>query len=157
MKPHAFPPAVPGWLCLAVLGGLALSATPLEADPLTGGPYVLVGAPATGGTSQGGDYTITGYVAAAGANTSSGGEFDLTCGLIGAYAATGGSVALQVELTLEGNARLWWPADAAGYRLEFTSALGSGAVWQAVDPAPAGNSFTTDPVQAARFYRLRRP
>lgn len=118
---------------------------------------MLTGAPAAGGTSQGGGYAITGYVAAAGANTSSGGEFDLTCGLIGTYGATGGSVALQVELTPEGNVRLWWPANAAGYRLEFTPALGPGAAWQAVEPAPVGNSFTTGPVQAARFYRLRQP
>ncbi len=146
-----------GRLRAALLGGLALEVAPLEADPLTGGAYVLVGAPATGGTSQGGDFAITGYVAAAGATTSSGAEFALTCGLLGLYGTTGDGLPLKVELTPKGNVRLWWAADATGYQLEFTTALGPDAVWQVVDPIPTGNSFTTGPVPAARFFRLRQP
>lgn len=150
-------PAARGWTWLAWLGGLALPAAPLEADPLSGGSYVLVGAPATGGTSQGGGFAVTGYVAAAGAGTSSGGPFDLTSGLIGAYALPDGDVALQAELTVQGNVRLGWPVDATGYQLEFAPALGPGAIWQAVQPAPVGNEYVTGPGQPARFFRLRRP
>lgn len=139
------------------LGALTLVTASLEAEPLTGGSFVLVGAPATGGTSQGGGYALTGYVATAGATTSSGGNFDLTCGLIGTYLASGGSVALQVELTPDGLVRVWWPTEATGYQLEFTTALGQEAVWQVVDPMPVGHSFTTGPTQTTRFYRLRRP
>jgi hypothetical protein len=160
MNRTALPALLPGacgGLRLAILGGLALAGALLEADPLTGGSYVLVGAPATGGTSQGGGFAVTGYVAAAGAGTSSGGQFDLTCGLIGVYALPDGDVALQAELTIQGNVRLWWPADAAGYQLEFTTALGPGAIWQAVQPAPVGNEYVTGPSQPARFFRLRRP
>lgn len=124
---------------------------------MSGGSSVLVGAPATGGTSQGGGFTVTGYVAEAGAGTSSDGQFDLTCGLLGVYALPGGDMTLQAELTAPGSVRLWWSAGAAGYRLEFTPALGPGAVWQAVQPAPVGNEYVTGPSQPARFFRLRRP
>ncbi len=146
-----------GGLRLAMLGGLALAGALLKADPLTGGSYVLVGAPATGGRSQGGGFTLTGFVAAAGAGTSSGAPFDLTCGLIGVYVLPDGEVALQAELTIQGDVRLWWPADAGGYQLEFATALGPGSVWQTVQPAPAGNEYLTSPTQPARFFRLRRP
>lgn len=146
-----------GWRRLARAGGLTLVAATLNADPLTGDSFVLVGAPATGGTARGGDYVLNGSVAAAGANTSSGEEFHLTSGLLGMYTPLTGTVELRAELTAGGQVRIWWPADAAGYRLEFTPALGPNPAWRAVEPAPAGNEYMTAPVQPARFYRLRQP
>lgn len=147
----------PGWGRLVRVSSLTLVAATLHADPLTGGSFVLVGAPAAGGTARGGDFVLNGYVAAAGANTSSGVDFALTCGLLGVYTPPSGTVELRAEPTASGQVRIWWPADATGYRLEFTPALGPTPAWQAVEPAPEGNEYVTAPVQPAWFYRLRRP
>lgn len=144
---------------LAALGAVLLAPAlfPLAAQPLTGGAFVLVGAPATGGTSSGGTYRLSGYVAAAGAETSSGETFDLTCGLVGVYVATGGDVELRVTLTPEGNARIWWAAEVTGYLLEFTGTPGPGAFWEAVHPQPVTNEYVTPPLESPRFFRLRKP
>lgn len=144
---------------LAALGAVLLvpALFPLAAQPLTGGPFVLVGAPATGGTSSGGTYRLSGYVAAAGAETSSGESFDLTCGLVGVYVATGGDVELRVTLTPDGNARIWWAPEVTGYLLESAGAPGPGAVWEPVDPQPATNEYVTPPLESPRFFRLRKP
>jgi hypothetical protein len=96
-------------------------------------------------------------VAAAGADTSSGEDFDLTCGLIGIYGGSGDSVTLRAETTSTGDIRLWWSATAFGVRLESTTSVGEGAFWEPVSPAPSGNEYLTPPVSPARFYRLRQP
>ena len=144
---------------LAAAATVALTSAPLPlgAAPLTGGPYVLVGAPATGGTSQGGGYNLTGYVAAAGADTSSGADFDLTCGLLGIYYGPSGEATLKAALTAGGEVRIWWAAELADYTLESTTTLGPGADWEPAEPAPAGNEYITNPAQPTRFFRLRRP
>lgn len=157
MNRPAFHPDACGWRRWFRVSSLALVAASLNADPLTGGSFVLVGAPAAGGTARGGDYVLRGYVAASGANISSGEAFDLTCGLIGVYTPPAGMVELRAELTSGGQVRIWWPADATGYRLEFTPALGPAPVWQAVEPAPSVNEYVTGTAQPARFYRLRQP
>jgi len=146
---------IPSVLAVAVVAAIVGVAMPLAAQPLTGGPFVLVGAPAAGGTSQGGSYSISGYIASAGAETSSGGNFDLTCGLIAVYLVTSGDVPLSVQLTAAGDVRIWWPADVTGYQLESTTTLGLGATWEPVTPAPAGNEFITSPGGPTRFFRLR--
>ncbi|MCP5523602.1 MAG: hypothetical protein H7A46_18850 [Verrucomicrobiales bacterium] len=160
MSAPAFVSRTPGaaaWGSLvAALAAISLlSALPVRAEPLTGGSFVLVGAPATGGSSEGGTFRITGYVAAAGANTSVGEGFGLTCGLLGLYASPGDPVTLKSQVTGAGTVRLWWKADATGYQLEGTAQLGSRADWQPVSPAPAGNEYFPDSSLPARFYRLR--
>lgn len=145
-------------LALALWVAVPATALPLVAQPLTGGPFGLIGAVvAGGGTASGGVFSIAGWAASAGAGTSSGESFDLTCGLLGIYVVPSDGVALRVELMPSGDVRMWWPADAAGYRLESTTAVGPGAVWQPVEPPPAANSYTTGPVLPARYFRLQKP
>ena len=150
--------------CVSFRRGLAALAvtillshsTPL-AGPLSGGPFALVGSAGGGGTSSGGAYVVSGWVASAGAGTSSGDEFELTCGLVGAYVVPGDDLTLKVELTDDGLVRIWWSPDLVGYQLESTAALGSGAGWLPVEPPAAGSSYMVEPAGPARFFRLRRP
>jgi hypothetical protein len=97
---------------------------------------------------------LQGWVAPSGAGTSSGGEFDLTCGLVGAYVVPRDDARLMAQLTGDGRVRIWWSPELVGYQLESTAALGSASGWQAVQPAPAGNSFFVEPDGPARYYRL---
>ena len=140
-------------VALAITGG---SGATVSAQPLIGGPFVVVGASATGGTMSGGAFRLTGYVASAGADTSSGESFDLTCGLIGVYVVTGGEVPLRVQFTSTGQARIWWGAGVTGYQLESTITLGPMTDWQPVSPTPSGNEYITPAVEPARFFRLRK-
>jgi hypothetical protein len=142
---------------ITLAAGLALSWSSLDAGPLTGGSYVITGAASSGaGQSSGGPYTLTGWVATAGAGTSQGEDFEITCGLIGAYKVAGGDVALKAETSVRGQVRLWWPAAITGYQLESTITLGPAAHWQAVSPAPSNNSYLVAASQPAQFFRLRK-
>lgn len=105
---------------------------------------------------SGGVFRLVGYVASAGAGTSAGETFELTSGLIGVYVATGGDVPLHVELTVNGDTRIWWAPNETGYQLESTITLGPGSNWQPVIPAPLGNEFITPPLQPGRFFRLKK-
>ena len=129
----------------------------LSADPLTGGPCVLVGdISAGGGTSSGGSLAISGWVASAGAGTSTGADYELTCGLLGIHVVPPDAVSLRVGLTVGGDVRLWWPVEVTGYQLESTAALESSADWQPVEPQPSRNDYIADPFQPVRFFRLRQ-
>ena len=136
---------------------MLLSGTTLLAGPLSGGPFAVLGSAGGGGLSSGGAYVLNGWVASAGAGTSSGGEFDLTCGLVGVYVLPEEDRRLMVERTADGRVRIWWSSELVGYQLESTAALGSGGDWLPVDPPPAGSSYTVEPGGPARFYRLRKP
>lgn len=148
---------IPHASSVAGVFGLLLSWTVTLAGPLTGGSFGLIGSAGGGGVSTGGGYVLSGWVASAGAGTSSGEEFDLTCGLIGVYVVTGGDATLKVELTDDGLVRIWWSPDLVGYQLESSASLGSAAIWAPVNPPPAGSSYFVEPVGPGRFYRLRAP
>ena len=142
----------------AWLAGLMLAAPPLPAAPLTGGSYAVIGAPTGGGgNSSGGNYALAGWLASTGAGTSTGQEFELTCGLFSLYGVPVGDVALKVQVTADGRARIWWPAGIPGYQLEYASSIGPGANWQEVFPMPVDHNYFVPPDQSARFFRLRRP
>jgi hypothetical protein len=53
---------------------------------------------------------------------------------------------------------LTWPTNAAGFTLQFTTNLGSSAVWTTNSPAPVvvnGQNTVTNPISGAQqFYRL---
>lgn len=145
-------------LSIRVLAWVLTTSLPLVAQPLTGGAFSLIGGIATGsGSSSGGPFSITGWAVSAGAGTSTGGEFGLVCGLPDIYAVPNGDVPLNVELTGNGDVRLWWPTEATGYQLQFSTALGPEAVWRPVEPAPGGNAYTTAPLSQTRFFRLQLP
>lgn len=141
-----------GLLTVASAGGFSHAAQPLE-----GGSFSLVGTMAAGGAALGAGFAIDGRAAVAGTGTSVGAGFELTAGLFGVFSAPVGEVRLQMALPGPGGIRLSWPADATGYQLEFTPTVGPGAVWQAVQPVPEGNSYLTDPRHPTRYYRLRKP
>lgn len=141
-----------------VLALVLTTSLPLVAQPLTGGSFSLTGGIGTGsGPSSGGPFSITGWAVSAGAGTSTGGEFALVCGLPAIYVVPNGDVALNVELTGNGDVRLWWPAEATGFQLQFSTILGPDAVWLPVEPAPGGNTYTTAPISQTRFFRLQLP
>lgn len=149
MNPHRF----------LIASGLALGlgATALWAEALSGGRFSLNGGPVTGGgQSGGGTFAVAGAPGEAATGPLSGGAFKVTGGLIG-VAVLPGDFALTIGSAPSGQVRIDWPAEAAGYVLEFTSSVGEFANWQPVTPAPAGNSFTTSANQPLRFYRLHRP
>ena len=140
-----------------VLLGLGLTTAVLRAGPSVGGDFSLVGGVASGGgKASGGDFAVDAAAGQPAAGPLSGGDFQVTGGLVAVTVVTGGAVALRLSAT-DSQVTLTWPAEAAGYVLEFTPVIGEAANWQPVTPAPAGNSFTTPFNQPLRFYRLRKP
>lgn len=139
---------------------LVAASAPGVASQLRGGSYRLIGSPTGGGgRSDGGDFWVVGSILTPAQGVSKRGGFEVMGGLVGVYAlpVIAGEVPLLVDRTADGQALLSWPASAAGYQLEVSTALGPEAVWQAVSPAPEGNTYTTPYDQPARFYRLRKP
>ena len=129
---------------------------PAEADPLTGGNFTLTGAVSGGGGRlSGAAYAVEGAVAQVSTDSASGGAYQLTGGLFGVVVVPG-EVAVTIERMPDGQARLSWPADPAGFVLQFTSQLGVEPDWQPVVPAPTGNFFLTPTDQPLRLFRLHR-
>jgi len=144
-------------LAAMLLGAFAGGAKSRAAS--AGGRFALAGQPAAGGgASSGGPFALTGAVAIPAAGSSSGGGFVLMAPapLLDAVRIEVGEVALEITLNLAGQVQIMWPADAAGFELEFATALGPGAVWERASPAPAGNNFTAPASGDARFFRLIR-
>lgn len=140
-----------------VLLGLGLTTAVLRAGPSVGGDFSLEGGLATGGgQSAGGDFTVAATVGETTTGPLTGGDFQVTGGLIG-VAIVPGDFALSIGFTADSQVRIQWPAEAAGYVLEFTPSVGAFANWQPVTPAPPGNSHTTPNDQPLRFFRLHRP
>lgn len=157
MNPGAF--SLYRWVSrgVGILAGCGWAIVPLQAEPLTGGSYAVVAAIASGGgASSGGAFMVNGWVATAGAGTSQGQDFALTCGLVGGYVIAGGDVPLKVALVPGGQARLWWPAGVGGYQLEYSLSLSPGAAWRPVSPTPADNSVIVPAAGLTRFFRLRK-
>jgi hypothetical protein len=109
-----------------------------------------------GGKASGGDFAVDAAAGQPATGPLSGGDFQVTGGLVAVTVVTGGDLALRLSAT-DSQVTLSWPADASAYVLEFSPAVGDAANWQPVTPAPAGNSFTTPFNQPLRFYRLRKP
>ena len=108
-----------------------------------------------GGTSSGGNFTLTGTIGQPDAGTLSGGDYTLEGGFWPGIVvpATGGAPALYVQLI--GNSILisWSPA-TTGFSLEQTDNLSSPA-WS---PGPTGNPSAPIPAgSGTRFYRLKKP
>lgn len=142
---------------LAALAAMMWLTVAASAQSLTGGAFKVTGAVASGGgTSRAGAFSVNGWAASAGAGVSTGGAYGLTCGLLGLYGWADSDVAMNIEHTASGAVRIWWPPETAGYVLEASVDLGAGLRWEPVAPAPPGNSYTVEPVNAARFYRLRQ-
>lgn len=144
-----------------VLRALALAAVWLlqsaDAEPLRGGTFQLIGT-TTGGSVRagGGGFQVEGAVGQPDTGTSRGGPFTVTGGILGVVIVPG-DVALRVEKTEDGQAKLSWTAEAAGFQLQFATTLGTAPDWKPVEPVPDGNIFITPADQPLRFFRLHKP
>ncbi len=135
--------------------GLSLAATSV-AEPSRGGSFALTAAVTSGGgRASGPGFALEGSAGQPSVQTSSGGNYQLSGGLLGIIIVPG-DVLLTIERLDTGEAKLSWPASATGFVLQFASQISDPANWQPVDPAPSGNSFQTPFDQPLRFYRLSR-
>lgn len=130
---------------------------PALAQSLTGGSFSLTGGTtAGGGRGAGGAYALEGSAGQTTTDTSSGGTYQVTGGLLGVVIVPG-EVTVTIETTADGQARLTWPSTAVGFQLQFTGQLGASPDWKAVEPPPTGNAFITPMDQPLRFFRLHKP
>ena len=113
--------------------------------------YVIAGG---GGTSSGGDYTLSGTVGQPSAGTPlSGGAYTLQGGFWpGLIVTTSGDVPQLFILMTGQNVTVSWAPAASGFVLEQSGDLGVGT-WS---PAPAGNPVLVPATDSAVFYRLRK-
>ena len=135
---------------MAILLVLPLAAL---AQPYTIDWYTVDGG---GGTSTGGNYTLSGTIGQSDAaiTTLSGGGYTLDGGfwpgLVVAASGEGPTLFIQ---TSGGEVILSWFPDPAGFALEQTDDL-STSIWA---DAPDGNPVAIPASGAARFYRLKKP
>lgn len=114
-----------------------------------------------GGTSTGGDYSLSGTAGQPDAGTMSGGEFVLTGGFWSVLAVVENPPA--PSLTIARNAPdsvvISWPTPGTGWFLEQNPDLTPGN-WSVVAGAPVevgGNSqVTISPLETTGYYRLRK-
>lgn len=134
---------------------LILAATSV-AEPSRGGNFAVTAAVTSGGgRAAGPGFALEGSAGQPSLQTSTGGNYQLSGGLLGVIIVPG-DVLLTIERLDTGEAKLSWPASATGYVLEFAAQLSEPAEWQPVVPAPVGNNFQTPLNQPLRFYRLHR-
>jgi hypothetical protein len=108
-----------------------------------------------GGTSSGGNYTLSGTIGQPDAGTLSGGSYTLEGGFWPGLvvASTTGGPTLFIQLS-GANVIISWSPSSPGFALEQTDSLVSPAWF----PAPGGNP--TAPIPAnneTKFYRLSKP
>jgi hypothetical protein len=132
---------------------LAVSAQPYSIDwfKVAGG----------GGTSTGGNYSLSGTVGQADAGTMTGGQY----GLIGGYWAiigvvpTPGAPLLQIAKTATNTVIVWWPSPSTGFILQQNPVLGT-TNWTTAPQIPVDNGTTktivVNPPVGNLFYRLKK-
>jgi hypothetical protein len=113
-----------------------------------------------GGTSTGGDYSLSGTIGQADAGVLSGGNYTLVGGFWSAVApAPSSTPSPEISVSVSGNnVIISWPVAASGFTLEQSGTLNP-ATWQAV-PQTANNNGTTMSVvltapAGTMFYRLK--
>jgi hypothetical protein len=129
----------------------SLAISTLSAQPFSIDWHAVAGG---GGTSSGGDYTLSGTIGQAeSGSTLSGGPYTLQGGFwAGIILASSGEVPqLLIQTSGPGVAVSWLPA-TPGFVLEMSSELGI-PEWS---PAPAGNPVVLPATETSTFYRLRR-
>jgi hypothetical protein len=136
---------------------LAASGPVLGQSVFSGGPFSVV-APHVGGTgsSAGGNFSVSGSIGTPASGVLAGGSYAVTSGAPELLVIPLGTD-FELQITATGvNFRVLWPAQAVNYVLESTTAVGPGAVWQPVTPAPADDSYSSQANPPNRFFRLRR-
>lgn len=118
-----------------------------------------------GGTSTGGDYTVSGTIGQPDAGMMSGGNYSLIGGFWGIVAATQTPTVplLSVWLTQTNTVVVSWPAPAEGWLLHSTTAIiPGGSTWTEIPPPYHTVGATTlfyveSPPSGTKFYRLHKP
>jgi hypothetical protein len=116
-----------------------------------------------GGTSTGSVYSVSGTIGQPDASgTSSGGNYSLTGGFWSSLAAiqTSGSPLLTIKLAGSNTVIISWPAPAAGFVLQQTSALDTPSwvnVTNAVAVTNGINQVSLSFTSGNQFYQLIRP
>jgi hypothetical protein len=132
-----------------VCGGFEVSAQnfAIDAHAIAGG----------GGTSSGGSFVVSGAIGLPDAGSMAGGNFAINGGFwsLNVAVQTLGAPALTIT-TSGGIVTISWPGDIAGFRLESTPVLGSGANWQPVSGV-SNNSISVPIASGLLFYRLISP
>ena len=145
----------PQRLVLAAVLGSVLPFTPV-AESSQGGSFVLTGAITSGGgRASAPGLVLDGSAGQPTLQTSSGGNYELSGGLLGVFVVPG-EVLLTIEQTEDGQARLAWTSGTDGFVLEVATHLDNAADWQPIVPSPVGNTCVTPLDQPLRFYRLIR-
>ena len=115
-----------------------------------------------GGTSTGGDYSLSGTVGQPDAGTMSGGDFALSGGFWSLLAVVENPAApnLTIYRNAPGSVVISWPASSIGWSLERNTDLGTDD-WSAVGSAPVevgdGLQVTLPALDSADYYRLAKP
>lgn len=115
-----------------------------------------------GGTSAGGNYTLTGTIGQPDAGTLSGGNYSLTGGFMSIVTAiqTPGGPLLRVTRS-GGNIIISWPNPSTDFVLQETTALASPTVWgpnlNSVTINGADKQITILAPTGRKYFRLRKP
>ena len=112
-----------------------------------------------GGTSTGGNYSLTGTIGQPDAGTLSGGSYTIAGGFWGVIAAMPSPGRPQLAVFVSGkNVTLSWPSPSTGFTLEENTTLNR-ATWSAVQQTITDNgttkSITLSSPAGNKFYRLR--
>jgi len=112
-----------------------------------------------GGTSSGGNYSLSGTIGQPATSTMSGGNYSLTGGFwsIISLVQTPGAPLLSIMLS-GNNAIISWPSAAGGFQLQDSASL-TGGTWTATSGTQSTNSgiisITVPAVSGHSFYRLQ--
>ncbi len=115
-----------------------------------------------GGTSSGGNFSLSGTIGQADAGKMSGGNFTLEGGFwaIASVVQTPGSPLLSLAVA-GNNYVLSWPSTSTGFRLEVNSNLSNTNGWVTVGQSQVTNSgtisVTVPSTPGNNFYRLNNP
>jgi len=114
-----------------------------------------------GGTSTGGQFTLSGTIGQPDAGTLSGGSFKLEGGFWSGVSVvqTPGAPVLRIKLIGGGLAVISWPVNVQGFALEERSTLGNGAWGNTVLPVhdtATEHTVTMPALGVMKCYRLKK-
>lgn len=108
-----------------------------------------------GGTSAGGNYSLSGTIGQPDAGIMSGGNYTLTGGFWSIQAANTPGLPRLLITPAGNNVIISWTPNTPGFVLQGNGNL-AGASW-ADAPSGSTNPISVPVSSAARFYRLRKP
>jgi hypothetical protein len=141
--------------CLVVLAHLIFITLTLSAQQFQVPWFSIDGG---GGTSSGGDYSVSGTIGQPDAGFSSGGNYTLEGGFWAIESI--GLPELHISYALATTVRIWWPSPSAGFVLQVNTSVNNPGGWANVGGAVTDDgtirSVTASSVDSLRFYRLHK-